>query len=223
MPSGLQNPFSERSQQVYDWWGERQFLYKIISYVNAPARERTSEELALTDGETVLEVGCGPGVNFPMLREGVGPEGAVIGIDSSSSMIQRAVQRQDEHNWSNVQAIRGDATRIPLSTDTFDAALASLVLSVIPDARGVIETVYESLKPGGQFVVYDSWGEYREGPAQLLNPLHSRFVRYMFDHQLEQNILQELQTVFETVDIVETFKSNSEYVAVAVKSADGIE
>ncbi|WP_049996368.1 class I SAM-dependent methyltransferase [Halococcus sediminicola] len=218
MATNTRIPLLERSQQVYDWWGKNRFLYRIISKVNEVPRQRASARLGLTGGETILEVGCGPGVNFPLLRDAVGTDGKVVGIDISSGMVQRATQRQQKQGWSNVQPICGDATRMPVKEDSYDAAFASLALSVIPDVRDVIETVYDVLKPGGRFVVYDSAGRYQEGFPRLLNPLHRRFVRYMFNHQLDQDVVEELRTVFEIVDVVETFKSGSEYVAVATKS-----
>lgn len=217
MRSVHQIPLLERSQRVYDWWGDHRFLYRIISSVNEVSRKRASARLGLTGGETVLEVGCGPGVNFPLLREGVGSDGTIIGIDLSSSMVQQATRRRHEQGWANVEAIRSDATRLPIEPHTFDAAFVSLALSVIPDARDVIETVYEILKPGGKFVVYDSAGRYQEGLAQLLNPIQTRFERYVFNHQLEQDIIEELRAVFEIVDVVETFRYGSEYIAVAIK------
>lgn len=223
MAVGRQIPLLERSRQVYDRWGDWQFLYRVISRVNAVPRKRASDRLGLTGGETVLEVGCGPGVNFSLLRSGVGSDGAVVGVDLSSGMIWRARQRQQEQGWSNVEVVLGDATRMPVGGATFDTAFASLALSVIPEARNVIETVYDVLKPGGQFVVYDSAGRYQEGLPQVLNPLHTRFVKYMFNHQLGQDIVQELEAVFDIVDVVETFKAGSEYIAVATKSVDDAE
>lgn len=218
MVTDTQIPLLERSQQVYDWWGKNRLLYRIISAVNEVPRQRASARLGLTGGETVLEVGCGPGVNFELLRDAVGSDGRVLGVDLSSGMIRRATQRQQKQGWSNVQPVCGDATRMPVREDVCDAAFASLALSVIPDVGDVIETVYEVLKPGGRFVVYDSAGQYQEGFVQLLNPIHRRFVNYMFNHQLSQNVVEELQAVFEIVDVVETFKSGSEYIAVATKS-----
>ena len=222
MVAGRGIPLLKRSQQVYDRWGEWQALYRVISRVNELPRKRASDRLGLTGGETVLEVGCGPGVNFPLVRNGVGSGGEVVGVDISSGMIRRAIQRQCEQGWKNVEPVLGDATQMPAENSVFDAAFASLALSVIPEARNVVESVYDVLKPGGQFVVYDSVGRYQEGIARLLNPLHTRFVKHMFNHQLGQDIVQELRAVFNIVDVVETFKSGSEYIAVATKPADGI-
>ena len=102
MVAGRQIPFLQRSQRVYDRWGDWQILYRVISRVNEVPRRRASDRLGLTGGETVLEVGCGPGVNFPLVRNRVGSNGRVVGVDISSGMTRRATQRQSEQGWKNV-------------------------------------------------------------------------------------------------------------------------
>lgn len=115
--------------------------------------------------------------------------------------------------------VRGDATQVSPEPETFDAALSSLVLSVIPTARDVVQTVHDALVPGGRFVVFDARVRYREGPMQLLNPLRTRFVRRAFNHQ-QQDVVGELRAVFERVELIETFRAGSEYISVAVKQSD---
>jgi demethylmenaquinone methyltransferase/2-methoxy-6-polyprenyl-1,4-benzoquinol methylase len=206
----------ERGRQLYDRWATNQSLYGLIAQANAHGREQACDQLELSGGERVLEIGCGPGVNFGMLADGVGPEGAVVGVDYSTEMVQRATARKDEHGWENVEVTRGDVTQAAFEAGTFDAAFASLVLSTIPTPRGAIENVYGALKPGGRLVVFDAAARYHDGPMQLLNPLRTRFVSYVFNHQ-QQDILTELRAVFDRVTVVETSRAKSEYVAVAVK------
>jgi len=207
---------AERGRRLYDRWADNQLFYDLIARANAPAREQACAHLDLSRGERVLEIGCGPGVNLGMLAEGVGSEGAVVGVDYSEKMVQRATASQREHERENVEVVRGDATQVSFEPETFDAALASLVLSVIPAPEDVIESVYSALKPGGRFVVFDAAARYHDGPMQLLNPIHTRFVRYAFNHQ-QQNVIAELQAVFDRVTIVETFRAESEYIVVAIK------
>lgn len=220
-PAGEDEPaqrdsIAERGRQLYDWWAANQLLYSLIAQANASAREQACSYLDLNDGESVLEIGCGPGVNLGFLVNGVGSEGTVVGIDYSAEMVQQASTRNRQRGWGNVEVTRGNVTQVSFEAGTFDAAFASLVLSTIPASREAIENVYQALKPGGRFVVFDAAARYHSGPMQLLNPLRTRFVSRAFNHQ-QQDIISELQIVFDQVTIVETFRGESEYVAVAVK------
>jgi demethylmenaquinone methyltransferase/2-methoxy-6-polyprenyl-1,4-benzoquinol methylase len=207
---------AERGRGLYDRWATNQSLYGLIAQANARGRERACDHLELSGGERALEIGCGPGVNFELLVDGVGSEGTVVGVDYSAEMVQRATARTDEHGWENVEVTRGDVTQALFEAGTFDAAFASLVLSTIPTPRDAIESVYGALKPGGRFVVFDAAARYHDGPMQLLNPLRARFVSHAFNHQ-QQDVLTELRAVFDRVRVTETFRAESEYVAVAVK------
>jgi len=95
------------------------------------------EALRLRPGHRVLDVGCGTGLNFPLLRDAVGPAGEVIGVDASPAMLERAAHRIQERGWSNVGALRGDAARladvVPGSGGPFDAAVFTYSLSIIAD------------------------------------------------------------------------------------------
>jgi len=210
---------AKRGQRLYDRWAENGVLYDLIAQANAVPRKRACDQLDLSGGERVLEIGCGPGVNFELLVEDAGSEGTVVGLDYSTSMVQEARARRREHGWTNIEVVRGDATQVSFEPGTFDAALASLVLSVIPAAREVIQAVHDALVPGGRFVVFDARARYREGLMQLLNPLRTRFVRRAFNHQ-QQDVVDELRAVFERVAVVDEFRAGSEYIAVAVKQPD---
>lgn len=94
-------------------------------------------ELQLQPGARVLDVGCGTGLNFPLLLDAVGPSGALVGVDASGSMLSRARARRETGGWSNVTLVEADAALLDaaLSRSTasglFDAALLSYSLSII--------------------------------------------------------------------------------------------
>lgn len=203
-----------RAERIYDWWGRHPKLYKTTS-VQSPAvrRERAFSRLDLSEGERVLEMGCGPGVNFGPLRNAVGPTGTVVGLDFSAEMVQQATRRVRDHDWSNVHAVRGDATHAGFTTDSFDAAIAPLALSTMPNVQRALENIQDTLRPNGRLVVVEL-DVFQEGPLKLLNPLYRRFMKYVFGRQLDTDVLTELRTVFETVD-VETFDYGSSWVALA--------
>src|SRR5688500_687888 len=72
------------------------------------------ERLELRSGETVIDVACGTGLNFPVLEERIGPEGKVIGIDLSPAMLAIARQRVDAAGWGNVELIEASVDRAHL-------------------------------------------------------------------------------------------------------------
>src|SRR6266496_1055733 len=74
-------------------------------------RRRAIDRLELKAGDRVLEVGCGTGRNLSLLREAVGPEGHVYGIDLSDGMLAAAQRLCVQREWDNVTLIHGDAAQ----------------------------------------------------------------------------------------------------------------
>jgi SAM-dependent methyltransferase len=106
---------------VYDWFA------RLTAPVGG-VRGDCVDALDLSRGDTVVEFGCGPGVNLSALREAVGPEGRVVGVDITGAMLRRARTRVERHGWENVSLVRGDATAPPVRAA--DAVLATFVTSL---------------------------------------------------------------------------------------------
>src|SRR5438093_3841214 len=87
-----------------------------------PVRRRAVELLHLKEGDRVLDMGCGPGGNFPYLVRAVGPSGEVVGAEISPEVAINARRRIAKNGWKNVQVIEADARTVRL-TDTFAGAL----------------------------------------------------------------------------------------------------
>jgi demethylmenaquinone methyltransferase/2-methoxy-6-polyprenyl-1,4-benzoquinol methylase len=132
-------------------------------------RRRAVKRLGLKRGETVLEIGCGTGRNLALLREAVGTEGAVIGIDASEGMLAQARQLVRRHDWKNVHLIQHDATRLDLE-DPMDAVYFSLSYSALPDREPVLLRAWEALRPGGRLVIMDA-GLPASRLGRLLTPI----------------------------------------------------
>jgi ubiquinone/menaquinone biosynthesis C-methylase UbiE len=101
------------AQTFYGRWAR---LYDAIATLPGVGswRARAVEALELDPGDTAVEMGCGTGANLPYLRERVGPEGTVVGIDFTRGMLDRARVRVERAGWENVHLVRGDATRPPV-------------------------------------------------------------------------------------------------------------
>lgn len=67
------------------------------------------EALHLQKGDTVVEIGCGTGLNFSLLQDRIGPQGRIIGVDMTDAMLDQARARIAKHDWDNVELIQCDA------------------------------------------------------------------------------------------------------------------
>jgi phosphatidylethanolamine/phosphatidyl-N-methylethanolamine N-methyltransferase len=132
-------------------------------------RRKAVKRLDLKPGETVLEVGCGTGRNLALLREAVGTDGVVIGVDASGGMLAQARQLVGRHGWKNVRLILQDAAGLDLE-DQVDAVFFSLSYSVLPDRETVLLKAWEAVRPGGRLVIMDA-GLPASRLGRLLTPI----------------------------------------------------
>ena len=110
-------------------------------------REAVSR-LGLREGETVIDVACGTGINFAQLLDGVGPSGRVIGIDLSADMLRQARARSEARAWENVTLIEAAVEEAELG-DRADAALFSFTHDVL-QSEAAVENVVAHLLPGAR-------------------------------------------------------------------------
>ncbi len=136
--------------KVYDWLTPMYLLGN-----EKRLRRETIGRLHLQPGQTVLDIACGTGRNFPLILEKIGPTGRLVGVDYTFDMLARARERVEREGWENVELIQGDAARISLERK-FDAALCTLAIGVIPDYRGALDRMVAHLKPGGWLAIGDA-------------------------------------------------------------------
>jgi demethylmenaquinone methyltransferase/2-methoxy-6-polyprenyl-1,4-benzoquinol methylase len=117
-------------------------------------RRLVIEALAPQPGDTVIEIGCGTGMNFPLLQEKIGPEGRIIGVDLSEAMLKRSENRVNAAGWKNVELIHSSAADYAFP-DAMDGIIATGVLTYEPDYDKVIEQGTRALAPGKRWVVFD--------------------------------------------------------------------
>lgn len=108
--------------------------------------ERVVELLDPSPGERILDLGCGTGQLTAVIAEQTGSGGAVVGIDLSAEMIERARERHPDIRFERI-----DATAF-VTDSSFDAVFSNATLHWIADQAAVIERVADTLAPGGRFV-----------------------------------------------------------------------
>lgn len=205
----------ERSRRRWDFWSAH---WSFVEHDTVEIRREAVERLGLEPGDAALDVGCGPGVNFGMLHDAVGPGGRVVGLDLSPKMLERARTRVFERGWRNVDLVQADATRPAFRPERFDGAVATTAVSATPDVPATVRRVHDALRPGARFGVYDI-RLVPSGPARLLNPLVRGFYRAFGNWNAEEDVLAALRATFDRVEVVRTDALGTNYVAVAEKRA----
>lgn len=129
-------------------------LYYLIGFREQAYRERAVNALGVVRGETVVEIGCGTGLNFFLLQAAVGREGRIIGVDPTDAMLEQARRRIEQHGWRNVELVNVDA-----ASYQFPAALGGVIstfaLTLVPEYEAVIRNGAAALGAGKRFVVCD--------------------------------------------------------------------
>ena len=113
-----------------------------------PVRRQTIDALRLERGHRVLDVACGTGKSFEMLREAVGPEGVVVGVEQSPEMLHHAHERIRENGWDNVQLIESSVESADLK-GPFDAVLFVYTQDVL-QSDAALARIFEATRSGAR-------------------------------------------------------------------------
>ena len=210
-----------RVRSVYDWWSHRQWLFRALRFLALSGRYGRLHRLAVdrlfaADGDRVLDLGCGPGVNFGALTDAVGGTGWVAGLDVSAGMTRRARERAGGVG-GRCSVVRGDAGRLPFPDAAFDRAFSTLAVSAMPDGEAAVAEVARVLRPGGRFVVLDA-RPFPRLPLAYLNPVVNPVSAWATEWHPERDVPALLRERFGTVH-VESFNGGSAFLATAELAA----
>ena len=117
-------------------------------------RRRAVQALSLRAGDRVVEIGCGTGLNFPLIERVIGPEGSLVGVDLTDAMLGQAQRRIDANGWSNVSLVHADAAEFEFPAQV-DAILATYAHALGTKAGRVVADGAAALSAGGRWVVLD--------------------------------------------------------------------
>jgi len=129
-------------------------LYYLVGFREYAYRRKAIRALGLSKGDTVVEISCGTGLNFPLLQDAVGEEGQIIGVDLTDSMLNKAAVRVGANGWTNVQLVQSDAAEYTFPANV-DAILSTFAITLIPEYDNIIRRGTEALAAGGRWVVLD--------------------------------------------------------------------
>lgn len=119
-------------------------------------------------GDTVLDLGCGGGIDVVIAARMTGPEGRVIGLDFLPEMLERTGKAAAEAGLDNVETLEGEIEAIPLPDDSVDYIVSNGVINLSPRKKRVLLECARVLKPGGGFCVSDLTIDEEQLPSEIL-------------------------------------------------------
>jgi ubiquinone/menaquinone biosynthesis C-methylase UbiE len=129
-------------------------LYYLIGFRETWYRKHAVAALGLKHGDTVVEIGCGTGLNFPYLLQSVGETGRLVGVDLTDAMLEKATERVRRNGWRNVELVETDAA-VYVFPAGIQGVLSTFALTLVPEYEKVIDHATRALVPGGRFVIAD--------------------------------------------------------------------
>lgn len=136
--------FYDFSANFYYLIGIREFAYRKIAV----------EALNLEYGDTVVEIGCGTGLNFRFLRDRVGAKGKIIGVDLTTEMLAAAGRRIERNKWTNIELVQCDAGDYSFP-EHVDGIISTFAITLVAEYDKIIERGAAALGPGKRLVVLD--------------------------------------------------------------------
>ena len=108
-----------------------------------------------SEGERVVDVGSGAGLDSVIAAKTVGPSGHVIGVDMTPDMLDRARRSATELGFNQLEFREGRAEQLPVDSEWADLVISNGVLNLVPDKAGAYLEIFRVLRPGGRVQIAD--------------------------------------------------------------------
>ena len=142
------------SKRVYNEKESKRTEHAYLSPEIERQRKRTVEVIDPQPGERIVDIGCGPGLLTHELEPAVGSAGRIVGVDSSTAMLELARKRCGQ--LPNVEFIESDATDIAVDDASADVVTCIQVLLYVDDVEKALQEMHRVLKPGGRVVILET-------------------------------------------------------------------
>ena len=141
---------SDRAEEIAGVFGRAAPSYDTVVPFFTRFGARLVELAELRPGESVIDIGSGLGATLLPAAERVGPQGRVLGVDLSDEMVGRLSREIERRGLSQASARRMDAEALEVEADSFDVALSSFVLHLLPHPEVAAAELRRALRPGGR-------------------------------------------------------------------------
>jgi ubiquinone/menaquinone biosynthesis C-methylase UbiE len=199
----LQAKPKSNPSQTYDLLSR--FYSLLANPSEAPLRRQALEQLALRPGESVLEIGSGPGSDLLCMAQSVGETGTVVGLDLSSGMLAQCQKRIAKDHNGYVRLVRGDGLYLPFTPRIFDAVFMSFTLELFPTDQilSLLGEVRRVMCPTARISLVSLSDSHPSEPVtRLYTHLHHTFPRLIDCRPIDLLPLLD-QAGFQSIQVVE--------------------
>ena len=151
--------FREQYTKLANIYDPGMWLYRGIGLRIERYRRIAVDALLLKPGDTVVDLGCGTGLNFSYLQDAVGEQGRIIGVDLTPAMLDQARDRATKAGWENIELVEADMSDYQFPGEA-NGVISTLALATVPDYEDVVARAARQLPAGAAIAEFDlQWPE----------------------------------------------------------------